>query len=357
MSFNRRATLALGVALMICSSSVAAAQQPDSKTTGSHAKAAGSKSRVEKETLPKKAQDKKWKVGKIVKEAGGTPVWTDAKTAATEFAGFQFMGEYTKDGQALQVVPAEGRFYLSIYQGGLPGAGWDGGLIAHQWVDADTVADRVKGWEKVDRSVKLNFTPPPVGATILFDGKKRDHWKNGKVIDGRLQAGARTKKTYTDFKLHLEFMTPLKPTLPLTHPGRGNSGVFALGVYEVQVMDTFGVDPNPTAWQETAILKKPDTWCGSIYGVRALPVNVCLAPLSWQTLDINFTAAKFEGDKKTSDAAITVHLNGVLLHDHFALPSGTGGGPSGPRAEVPRGPIYLQRHGSPVQYRNVWMVE
>lgn len=348
MSFNLRVVLAVYAVSVLWFGSGAVAQEAGAKDARSKSKTANA---------DKARKAKSFKVGKIVKEAAGTPVWTDPRKAADEFEGFEFMGEYIKGGAGLQIVPAANRFYLSAYQGGLPGAGWDGDSIAHQWLDFGELAEYVVGWQKVDRSWKLEFPAAPQEATVLFDGQKHGHWKSGEVIDGLLQAGARTKKSYTDFRLHLEFMTPLKPTLPLSHPGRGNSGVFALGAYEVQVMDTFGLDPSPDAWQETAILKKPDTWCGSIYGLHPPVVNACLPPLAWQTLDIDFTAAKFDGDKKNSDALMTVKLNGVVLHDALPVPSGTGGGPSGPRAEVSHGPILIQKHGSPVVYRNVWIVE
>jgi len=143
----------------------------------------------------------------------------------------------------------------------------------------------------------------------------------------------------------------------LSHPDRGNSGVFAVGAYEVQISDTFGLDPEPRAWREQALLKKPNTWGGSVYGLRAADVNMCLPPLSWQSFDLKFTAARFDGEQKISNARITVWQNGVLIHEDFELPLGTGGGPSGPRAEVARGPITFQNHHNPVQFRNIWLVE
>jgi hypothetical protein len=85
---------------------------------------------------------------------------------------------------------------------------------------------------------------------------------------------------------------------------------------------------------------------------------MCLPPLTWQSIDIDFTAARFDADEnKISSAKITVHQNGVLVHDNFEIPSETGGGPSGPRKEVARGPIYFQNHGNPNQFRNVWVIE
>ena len=267
-----------------------------------------------------------------------TPTWTDPAVAAQESPAFAFLGEYARGDMAIQVVPCEGRFYLSVYQGGLPGAGWD-------------------GVTKVDRSAKLDFTKPPEDAIVLFDGSDMKQWANGKMKDGMLLAGAKTRKSdFQDFRLHFETLTPFKPELPLAHPGRGNSGVFALGAYEVQVCDTFGVDFAPDRWEADNVQKKPDTWCGSIYGIHAASVNMCLPPLAWQTFDIEFTAARFDGEKKVTDARMTVHQNGVKIHDNVAVPSGTGGGPRGPRPEVATGPIYVQSHGNPNLYRNIWVV-
>jgi hypothetical protein len=183
-------------------------------------------------------------------------------------------------------------------------------------------------------------------------------WAHGKMKDGLLQAGAKTKKSdYQDFQLHFETLFPFKPELPLAHPWRGNSGVFALGAYELQVCDTFGVDFAPDRWEEDNVQKKPNTWCGGIYGLRAADVNVCLPPLSWQAFDLKFAAARFDGEEKISNARMTVHQNGVKIHDDVEVTGGTGGGPKGPRPEVPTGPIYFQNHSNPNVFRNIWVIE
>ena len=292
----------------------------------------------------------------VIRKYPDTPVWSDAGRAAREFPGFTFIGEYIKGNQALHVTPSEGKFYLSLYQGGLPGAGWDGQKIAHEWVEADALEQRVEGWKKVDRSADVTGKKPPSDAIVLFDGSNTKAWNNGKLEDGFLKAGTRTKRTFKDFHLYFEFLVPLKPEPPISHPHRGNSGVFAVGAYEVQIADTFGLDPATGAWKDIVLLKPVDTWCGSIYGIRAADVNVCLPPLSWQSMEIEFRAARFSGTKKVSPAVITVIHNGVKIHDKVSLPSGTGGGPKGPRPEVGEGPITLQNHGNPNQFRNIWVV-
>ncbi|MGB7329390.1 MAG: family 16 glycoside hydrolase [Rubripirellula sp.] len=283
-------------------------------------------------------------------------VWTDAKLAAKEFAGFDFIGEYVKDGQAVQVTPSGDKFYLSIYQGGLPGSGWDNSSIVHQWVDLDDMASRLQGWKKIDRSETIVGKKPPEDATVLFDGSNVDAWNNGKIENGVLKAGAATKQKYRDFTLYLEFQIPLKPEPPISHPHRGNSGVFAVGAYEVQISDTFGLDHDPQAWEDIDMLKPVKTWSGSVYGIRSADQNMCLPPLTWQSMEIDFKAARFKDGVKTADAVISVIHNGVKVHDHVSLPEGTGGGPSGPRDEVAEGPIYLQNHGNPNRFRNIWIV-
>ena len=158
-----------------------------------------------------------------------TPTWTDANLAAKEHPGFQYLGEYVRAKQAIHVVPCGNRFYVSTYDGGLPGAGWDGKEIAHEWVDAESIKDRLEGFEKVDRSSGLEFTKPPKNAIVLFDGSDKENWAYGKIKNGLLQAGAKTKRSdFKDFTLHLEYQTPFKPELPLSHPDRGNSGVLQL---------------------------------------------------------------------------------------------------------------------------------
>jgi len=237
----------------------------------------------------------------------------------------------------------------------LPGAGWDGTPVAHQWVELSALKETLDGWEAVDRSKNVVGKEPPEGAIVLFDGSDTKQWRNGKIKNGFLKAGVRTKDEYQDFRLYVEYLVPLKPEPPIGHPHRGNSGVFALGAYEIQVADTFGLDLDPQTWKRNELLKPIDTWCGSVYGIRAPDINMCLPPITWQSMEIEFTAARFEGKKKVSPAVISVIQNGVKVHDNVTLPSGTGGGPRGPHDEVAKGPIYLQSHGNPNLFRNIWI--
>jgi hypothetical protein len=197
-------------------------------------------------------------------------------------------------------------------------------------------------------------TPPPAGAKVLFDGKSLDGWakRDGKtpaawkLLDGGvMQAGGGdilTKEKFAGpFKVHVEFRVPYMPSAK--GQGRGNSGVYVHGRYEVQILDSYGLES-----------KKDD--CGAIYTVAAPKVNACKAPTVWQSYDIDFTPPPCEAGKKTGKAIMTVRHNGVLIHEKVEIPvdnttAGNGGDPCTP------GPIMLQDHGNPVQFRNVWMIE
>jgi len=197
-------------------------------------------------------------------------------------------------------------------------------------------------------------TPPPEGAIVLFDGKDFSKWvkRDGKgevkwTLKDGVMGGVKdhgditTKDTFGGkFKLHVEFRVPYEPGG--AGQGRGNSGVYVQGRYEVQILDSYG-------------LKSEKNDCGAIYGVAAPKVNACKAPTVWQTYDIVYAAPKFENGKKTEPARMTVHHNGIKIHDDVPIPvdnttAGLGGDPATP------GPILLQDHGHPVQFRNVWLM-
>jgi hypothetical protein len=206
---------------------------------------------------------------------------------------------------------------------------------------------------KPEDKVDVKSEPPPKGSVVLFDGKSLDGWlkRNGKdkaawkLVDGgamQVQGGdIITEKTFDGaFKLHVEFRVPYMPQAK--GQGRGNSGVYVQGRYEVQVLDSYGLES-----------KKDD--CGAIYGVAAPKVNACKAPTVWQSYDIEYVSPKCENGKKTEPARMTVYHNGIKIHDDVKIPvdnttAGMGGDP------CKAGPILLQDHGNPVQYRNIWLV-
>jgi hypothetical protein len=208
---------------------------------------------------------------------------------------------------------------------------------------------------KPDDLKDVDSVPPPKDAIVLFDGKNLDGWvKQGgktepgwKLVDGGAMqvvpksGNIHTKQTFDGrFKLHVEFRVPYMPDNK--GQARGNSGVYVQGRYEIQVLDSYG-------------LESKDTDCGGIYKVAAPLKNVCKAPTVWQFYDIDFRAPKFADGKKVEPARITVVHNGVTIHDDVKIPidnttAGMGGDPATP------GPIMLQDHGDSVQYRNIWLL-
>ena len=202
----------------------------------------------------------------------------------------------------------------------------------------------------------------PEGATILFDGTERSmaNWTDRggkptkwKLVDGALESvkGAgyiQSRDSFGSCRLHIEFATPRD--VKGSGQGRGNSGVFLMGQYEVQVLDSY---ENTTY---------PDGQCGALYG-RAKPrVNASRPPGEWQTFDITFHRPIFDEDGNvTRKAKFHVVHNGVVIHDNVELSGGTGWrGPhsiSEYKAHGDKGPLQMQDHGNPVRFRNIWMQE
>lgn len=278
---------------------------------------------------------------------------------ATLASGEQVVG-------AQVVALGEGKFRAVLYGGGLPGDGWDGitrfeGTGARQGeavllesdggsgriedgtlVIADGNGQEIGSLKKVFRTSPDEGRQPPQGAVVLFDGSSADAFEGGRLTDdGLLMEGGISKQKFQSFSLHLEFRTPYMPTAQGQQ--RGNSGCYLQGRYEVQILDSFG-------------LAGLDNECGGIYTVKAPSVNMCYPPLSWQTYDIDFTAARYdEQGKKTDDALVTVRHNGVVVQQDVPVPYATRAAKlkEGPEP----GPVYLQDHGNPVRFRNIWLVE
>ena len=320
----------------------------------------------------------------VVMVSGQTPPTTAVDTqrppqlVATSLsdvdADFAYQGEYWGDVRAvdgtsvpfgLQVVAlGDGRFSALGYQGGLPGNGWDHETVI-PW-DGARQADRLEfrgprgtviiqpgsgrvidsaGTEvghvrKVRRtSTTLGAAPPPA-AIVLFDGSGVTRFDAGRLTpEGWLAPGAVTKLPVKDFQLHLEFQTPYMPAA--RDQARGNSGVYVQRRYEVQILDSFGLPPVFNG-------------CGALYRQQGPELNMSFPPLSWQTYDIDFTAARWDPDgNKTSSALITIMHNGVPIHRQYRISTKTG---AGQPETLYDGPILFQDHGNPVQFRNVWLV-
>src|SRR5262245_58503763 len=199
----------------------------------------------------------------------------------------------------------------------------------------------------------VKSTPSPAGAIVLFDGKNLDQWvyRNDpkkaaawKIMDGgimQVQGGdIITKEKFGgSFKLHVEFRVPSMPDA--SGQARGNSGVYVQGRYEVQVLDSYGLEPGLGD-------------CGAIYGVKVPDENACRAPERWQSYDIEFRSPRFDSaGKKSASARMSVWQNGIQVHRDVEVPGPTGGASAA--EEKPTGPLMLQDHGNPVRYRNVWV--
>ncbi|MBN2307692.1 MAG: DUF1080 domain-containing protein [Candidatus Hydrogenedentes bacterium] len=152
--------------------------------------------------------------------------------------------------------------------------------------------------------------------------------------------GIVSKATFMDHRVHIEFRTPFMPDA--REQARGNSGVYLQGRYEVQVLDSYG-------------LEGLDNECGGIYKVARPRVNMCAPPLQWQTYDIVFRAPRYDASgNRTNEGTITVRHNGVVIHEDQPVSAPTAAGAGG-EASQPGG-LHLQDHGNPVQFRNIWVV-
>lgn len=301
----------------------------------------------------------------------GEKVYTDPASAPIDY---KFQGEYVgKAGEegirygAQVIALGNNKYRLVGYAGGLPGDGWDkatgtveldgeqrgdevifSGDVFEVRLSANGVMipvskeDGVARGElnRIERVSPTMGAKAPAGAIVLFDGSSADKFENGKLVEDKwLAADCQSRDKFGDHSLHIEFRTPFKPLG--RGQGRGNSGVYVQSRYEVQVLDSFG-------------LSGENNECGGIYQIAAPAVNMCFPPLQWQTYDIDFTAAKYDdAGKKTANARVTIKHNGVVIHDNLELPNNTPGRAG--EAPEPAG-LYLQGHGNPVVYRNIWVV-
>ncbi|HEX7630661.1 MAG TPA: DUF1080 domain-containing protein [Lacunisphaera sp.] len=236
----------------------------------------------------------------------------------------------------------------------LKGSGWSGAIEAGHFKGS-------KGGESFDLQPVTRKSPTlgaeaPAGAVILFDGKNLNDWANKKgkewlveggpapwkIVDGVLEVvpgtggGIITREKFGSCRVHVEFRTLGAPS---------NSGVFLQTRYEANINETYGkLDGTPNGGFDNCLPK------GSEPKIRA-----SRPPLVWQTFDIDFTAPRFDAaGKKTAPATATLWLNGVKLYDHQALELPHGA--AGRLGEAAIGPLMLQEHGMPVQFRNIWLL-
>ena len=280
------------------------------------------------------------------------PVWTNEITAAKEVEHFSLIGEYVskEKGMAIQAnLLKDGTFLVAVYKNGLPREGWDQSKIDSRVLSPGELEALLAGCTKVGRNSPTLGKPAPENAILVFPADFTQ------VADGLMQAGGQTKKDLGSFRMHLEFMLPLKPGRNPSNQDRGNSGVYIFNNYELQIIDSFALDygnPGNNAIKMESINKQ---WCGSLYKQKLSDVNMSYPPLHWQTYDIDFVAPVFEGGKKVKNARITVRHNGVLIHDDYELKTGTGNGAK--RKQLAKGPVLFQNHKNPVAFRNIWATE
>jgi hypothetical protein len=281
-------------------------------------------------------------------------IWTDPETAAAERMEFGLQGEYEGEDLGIQVADInDGKFLVTIYKGGLPGAGWDTKTIESAVLDTAALTAKVEALNRVERKSPTLGAKAPEGAVVVFTGEANDQFK-GHVEGGFVWAGSQTTVPVGDFTAHIEFRLPYKPGTMPSSQDRGNSGVYIFNNYECQVLDSFAL-PLDAEKVPFKIQSDPKQWCGSFYKFKLPDTPMALPPLQWQTYDIDFTAPRFEGDKKVKNARITVKQNGVMIHDDVEMPKGTGAG--GGRPEKARDVIHFQGHGNPTAFRNIWIVE
>lgn len=197
----------------------------------------------------------------------------------------------------------------------------------------------------------VNPGPPPADAVVLFDGGSLAKWRNEqggeagwKVADGVMEVNGTgslvTREEFGDCQLHVEWASPAK--VEGEGQGRGNSGVYLQGRFEIQVLDSY---QNPTYF---------DGQAGAFYGHRPPLVNVSRKPGEWQVYDIIFHAPKAGADGRVQPGSFTVLHNGVLVQDHTPI-DGKETTAAMFKGVAPKAPLVLQDHGNPVRYRNVWI--
>jgi hypothetical protein len=324
-----------------------------------------------------------------------TQVWTDAADATIPI-DFTIQGEYAGERHGAQVIAlGDGEFQAVLYSGGLPGAGWDGKnrSLLHGVLKGDKAlfkpADGERKYLAKDAaqfSASKSYPPAghvefsgssnskrfvirsgdgdakkivlkktvrksptlglkaPTGARVLFDGGNSDAFSGGRLdkktkllnTDGK---DIRTKDKFNNYTMHIEFMLPYRPNA--RGQGRGNSGFYQVDHFEVQILDSFG-------------LEGLNNECGGVYTKANPRVNMCLPPLTWQSYDVEFTNAVAKDGVKVSNARMTLKHNGVIIHDNLEITGKTGGSRRDP--EGTPGVIKLQGHGNPMQFRNIWVL-
>jgi hypothetical protein len=262
-----------------------------------------------------------------------------------------------QDWNALELIASD-REFVHIVNGFVNQRGWGLEYLAgSDWsaLDHGRIALQAEGAEVFYRNVQLrtlSYPKPPDDSIVLFDGSGLDAWQQRdgsapgwRSVDGALEVAAgsgdlRTRESFGDVRLHLEFRVPATLDPDADEPTRGASGVSLQARYEVHISDAFG-----------RTLADADD-AAAIYGVRDAALNEALPAETWQSYDIVFRTARWSGDAKQKPARLTVVWNGSEVQHAVEVPASTAAGD----AESPEpGPILLQDRGSAVRYRNIWL--
>ncbi len=304
-------------------------------------------------------------------------VWTLPPTEGAAATDFSLVGEYEGDLKATDSSEGgrvgvqirnlgEGEFEARVHQGGLPGQdGFDNEkprvllgrrsdqtlvLSGGPWAMfatpgnckiIDASGNILATLDRAQRHSPTLGAAAPEGAIVLFNGSDTSAFTNAEMTtEGLLQQGADIREMLGDFDLHVEFRIPFMPKF--RDQQRGNSGVYLQSRYECQVLDSFA-DANVF------------NGLGALYRYKTPKMNMAFPPLTWQTYDIHFTAARYAADgSKLRNARVTSWVNGVMVQDNEELPGPTGAG----KDESPTLlPTKIQNHGDPVRFRNVWAID
>jgi hypothetical protein len=218
----------------------------------------------------------------------------------------------------------------------------------------------------VPKKITAEPGQPPSDAIVLFDGTSLDNWESTKgeptkwrLVDGALESvkGAgyiRTKQSFGDCQLHIEWAAPIR--VEGQGQGRGNSGVFLMGNYEIQVLDSYETEVLPDGSNKNP--NYADGQAASVYAENPPMVNACRKPGEWQTYDIVFHQPIWEGETLKWPGSVTVFHNGVLVQDHWEMEGLTTHCRRRPlKPHANKLPLQLQDHGNPVRFRNIWLRE
>lgn len=320
----------------------------------------------------------------VLAQSREKPVTDPAKADADFAIQGEYVGMVMEDGKLQKVgvrvaiTPKVGEFKAVLYRGGLPGDGWDrkfahvqfkrlaeatgqatdgvvhfpkllGGKAALKDGSMSiTLAsdDKIGELKRIARQSPTLGAKPPAGAIVIFDGTGLDHFvpKTKMTTDKLLSIPARTKDKFTDFHLHVEVH------IPYCRPQGGHSGIYLQNSYHLAISaGSFGAS------------SIGDLGCGGIRWVRGADENMSFPPLSWQTFDIDYTAARFNDEGKViQKPVVTIRQNGVVIHEKVELPETPpfyrGGGTDPLSREG--GPLHFQSHAQDegYTYRNIWIV-